>query len=120
MTSSFHFDCIFYYVSEMERAINFYHDVLGFRLISRDVVARFEVDGVLFELVPTADPTKLQGGGNARLALRVDDIERSLQDLQARGIRVSPAENKGTGVLAFLYDPDGNEVCLWQYLSSER
>ncbi len=119
MTSLLHFDCIFYYVSDIERAINFYQDVLGFRLVSRDIVARFEVDGVLFELVPTADSTKLQGRGNARLALRVDDVERSSQELQAHRVRVSPAENKGTGILAFFCDPDGNEICLWQYLSSQ-
>ncbi len=113
---SYHFDCIFYYVSEMERAMRFYSDVLGFRLISRDVVARFEVDGILFELVPATDQSKLQGAGNARLALRVDDIEQASNELRAKGIPVTPAENKGTGVLAFFRDPDDNEICLWQYL----
>lgn len=114
---SYHFDCIFYYVSEMERAMRFYSDVLGFKLVSRDVVARFEVDGILFELVPAADRSKRQGTGNARLALRVDDIQQALNNLRAQGVPVTPAENKGTGILAFFRDPDGNEICLWQYLS---
>jgi len=48
----FHFDCVFHYVSHMDLAIRFYRDILGFKLISRDVVARFDIDGVLFELVP--------------------------------------------------------------------
>lgn len=115
---SFHFDCIFYYVSDMERAITFYRDVLGFQQKSRDVVTRFEIDGVLFELVPTIDPAKLQGCGNARLALRVDDIEAALEHLAAKGILSTPVEDKSTGLLAFIRDPDGNEICLWQYLQS--
>lgn len=40
------FDCVFYYVSDLERSIRFYTDVLGFKLSSRDFVARFFVDGV--------------------------------------------------------------------------
>jgi len=112
----YHFDCIFYYVSEMERAIRFYRDVLGFKFVSRDVVARFEIDGILFELVPATERAKLRGSGNARLALRVDDIEQALEELRARGVQASPAQHKGTGILAFFRDPDGNEICLWQYL----
>ena len=104
----------------MERAIRFYSDVLGFTFVSRDVVARFEVDGILFELVPAPNRSKLQGAGNARLALRVDNIEQALNDLRAQGVPVTPAKNKGTGLLAFLQDPDGNEICLWQYLSPSQ
>jgi catechol 2,3-dioxygenase-like lactoylglutathione lyase family enzyme len=54
----FHFDCVFYYVSEMERAIHFYRDVLGLRFVARDVVARFDIDGVLFELVPATEANR--------------------------------------------------------------
>jgi hypothetical protein len=36
--------------------------VLGLQLVSRDVVARFRVDGVLFELVPTTERRVLSGG----------------------------------------------------------
>jgi catechol 2,3-dioxygenase-like lactoylglutathione lyase family enzyme len=114
----YQFDCVFYYVSEMERAIRFYRDVLGFKFVSRDVVARFDIDGVLLELVAATDRSKLQASGNARLCLRVENIEQALQDLRARGVPTSPAENKGPGALAFLRDPDGNEICLWQYFTA--
>jgi catechol 2,3-dioxygenase-like lactoylglutathione lyase family enzyme len=102
---------------DMERAIRFYQDVFGFRLSSRDVVSRFDVDGILFELVPASTPEHLTGSGNARLALKVDDLESSITDLRKKGISITPIADKGTGLLAFLHDPDGNEICLWQYLS---
>ena len=101
----------------MERAIRFYRDVLGLKFVSRDIVARFDIDGVLLELVPAASSNKLQGSGNARLCLRVENMEQALQDLRALGVATSPAENKGTGALASARDPDGNEICLWQYFS---
>ena len=46
------FDAVFYYTVDIEKSIAFYRDVLGFPLKSRDYVARFDFDGVLFELVP--------------------------------------------------------------------
>jgi catechol 2,3-dioxygenase-like lactoylglutathione lyase family enzyme len=110
------FDCVFYYVSDMDRAIRFYRDVLGFRLVSRDVVTRFDVNGVLFEIVPAHGTSTFRGAGNARLCLRVDDFEEALKALQAKGARTGQAQRKATGVLGSVEDPDGNEICLWQYL----
>ena len=113
--SVFRFDCVFYYVSDLDRAVSFYETVLGFQLASSDDVARFRVDGVLFELVPTNDPALLTGSGNARLTLEVDDIESTLQDLDAKGVRTSDVRTVSNGRVGSLYDPDDNEICVWQY-----
>jgi len=110
-----HFDCVFHYVKDMEAAIRFYRDVLGFVLTSRDAVARFDVDGVLFELVPAPPNGNPRGPGNARLCLSVENVQQALNDLHSKGVRTSAPADKGTGVLASLEDPDGNEICLWQY-----
>jgi len=112
-----HFDCVFYYVSDIERAVSFYGDVLGLKLVSRDVVARFDIDGVLFEIVPTPEKNALlRGGGNARLCLQVENVEETLEDLRTKGVVTGKAQGKGTGLLGWFEDPDGNEICLWQYL----
>ena len=111
----FHFDCIFYYVSDMESAISFYSDVLGLRLTSRDFVARFDIDGVLFELVPTSDKRKREGDGNARLCLKVDEISQAVGYLRMKGVSVSEIQKVENGRLASLEDPEGNEVYVWQY-----
>jgi predicted enzyme related to lactoylglutathione lyase len=110
---TFHFDCVFYYVSDMERALPFYRDVLGLKLVSRDHVARFEVDGVLFEIVPAPHHQSLQGNGNARLCFGVDNVEQALEELKRKGVTTTKAVTK-EGTLGFLHDPDGNEICLWQ------
>jgi len=112
---TFRFDCVFYHVTDLDRAIGFYTSVLGFRLASRDAVARFFVDGVLFELVPATDPDVLSGRGNARLTLAVKRIEAAVEELRAKGVAVSEIRAVSNGRLASLKDPDGNELVLWQY-----
>ena len=109
------FDCVFYYVSDLRRSIRFYSEVLGLGLTSQDLVARFDVDGVLLELVPATDGSKLLGGGNARLCLRVNDIERAVTELRAKGVSVGDLKEVQNGLLAGFEDPDGNELVLWQY-----
>jgi catechol 2,3-dioxygenase-like lactoylglutathione lyase family enzyme len=109
------FDAVYYHVSNMEKSIAFYRDVLGFRLVSRDYVARFDLDGVLFELVPNPPGNALPGTGNARLSLGVSDIQQAARDLRARGVTTTPVKDEPGGKLSYFKDPDGNELCLWQY-----
>lgn len=116
MTSRFRFDCIYYYTSDLDRAVRFYTGVLGFQLASRDVVARFYVDGVLFELVPTTERKRLAGAGNARLVLAVDDLKSAVEFLKSRGAKVSEPHEVQNGWLATLSDADSNELVLWQYV----
>ncbi|MBA3913517.1 MAG: VOC family protein [Acidobacteriales bacterium] len=89
-------------------------DVLGFRLKSRDYVARFDVNGVLFELVPNPPGHEIGGFGNARLSLGVEDIQQAKRSLEARGVKASDPKEEPGGLISFFKDPDGNELCLWQ------
>lgn len=108
------FDAVFYHVADMDKSIRFYRDVLGFCLTSRDYVACFSVDGVLFELVPNAPGNPLPGGGNARLSLGVKDIYEATSALLAKGVPSTPVKEEPGGLLSYFKDPDGNELCLWQ------
>ena len=111
------FDAVYCHVTDVEKSIAFYRDTLGFRLTSRDYVARFEVDGVLFELVPNPPGNALAGTGNARLSLGVTDIQQATRELQARGVVTTPIKQEPGGLISFFKDPDGNELCLWQNVS---
>jgi catechol 2,3-dioxygenase-like lactoylglutathione lyase family enzyme len=109
------FDSVFYRVTDLDRAVLFYRDALGLTLRSRDAVARFDVDGVLLELVPTEGPADAAAGGNARVCFEVDDLERAAAELGGRGVAVGPIRTVANGRLAEFRDPDGNELVLWQY-----
>jgi len=108
------FDAVYYHTSDMAKSIAFYRDVLGFPLVSRDYVARFEIDGVLFELVPIPAGSAVSGSGNARLSLGVKDIHEAVRELQVRGVATTPIKEEPGGLLSYFKDPDGNELCLWQ------
>jgi catechol 2,3-dioxygenase-like lactoylglutathione lyase family enzyme len=99
----------------MERTVSFYSDLLGLKLTSKDVVARFDIDGILFELVPNRNKRKLTGNRNARLCLKVDDISQAVEFLKAKGIHIGEIQKVDNGKLVSFEDPDGNEICLWQY-----
>jgi len=110
----FSFDAVYYHVKYMEKAIAFYRDVLGFPVKSRGYVARFDVDGVLFELVPAHEDESIKGSGNARLSLGVSDIQAAIKYLDSKGVPATPAKEEVGGILSLFHDPDGNELCLWQ------
>jgi catechol 2,3-dioxygenase-like lactoylglutathione lyase family enzyme len=113
------FDTVFYYVTDMEASIAFYRNTLGLPLVSEDFVARFDVDGVLVELVPVPPGSVVPGNGNARLCFSVSDVDETVEQLHARGIETSDIRVKKNGRLAFFHDPDGNELCLWEYARAE-
>jgi catechol 2,3-dioxygenase-like lactoylglutathione lyase family enzyme len=113
------FDAVFYYVTDIDEAIAFYRDTLGLAMVSHDFVARFDLDGVLFELVPVPPGTVVPGNGNARLCFEVANLHETLEQLRSRGISASEIKHKKGGKIAFFRDPDGNELSLWEYDKAE-
>ncbi len=113
------FDTVFYYVTDMEAAITFYRDILGMQMVSRDYVARFDLDGVLIELVPRPPGIVVPGNGNARLCFSVAKLEETLEQLHKHGISTGRIKEKKGGRLALFRDPDGNELSLWEYAQGE-
>lgn len=110
----FSFDAIYYHVAQMDKCIAFYRDILGFPLKSRDYVTRFDVGGVLFELVPAPEGETIAGPGNARLSLGVSSVRAAIDYLASKGVKATPPKPEAGGVLSLFHDPDGNELCLWQ------
>ncbi len=113
------FDAVFYYVTDIEKSIAFYRDGLGLPLVSRDYVARFDLDGVLVELVPLPAGAAVYGNGNARLCFSVRNLQETLDRLHNRGVITSDITEKKDGKIAFFQDPDGNELSLWEYESAD-
>ncbi len=113
--TNFEFGAVSYYVSGLDRAVQFYRDVLGFKFRSRDVVARFDIGAVLFELVPTHDGSKAQVKGNGRLCLKVAISGRRFRNSVPVGSAAEMRKQRETAFSLPFQDPGGNEICLWQY-----
>ena len=111
------------YTRDLERLEAFYTQTLGFPVVRRwDSAGIVFVDGggLWIELTRQdapddgTQPRALdQGVGINHLALQVDDVDQSFQQLAGIGVRVlaAPADYRNVRV-AFLADPDGNVLEL--------
>ena len=57
------FDTVFYYVNDMNRSISFYGETLGLPMLSRDFVARFDINGCCLNWCPPATNRQFQEQG---------------------------------------------------------
>jgi catechol 2,3-dioxygenase-like lactoylglutathione lyase family enzyme len=106
------------YVVDMDRAVAFYTDVLGLRLVFRagDHWATLDAgDGLQLGLHPSGPHTPPAGTpGSITIGLAVDEpLDQVVSALRARDVTVrGPVQDQGALALAFLTDPDGNELYL--------
>ena len=116
-------------VGDLERSLAFYTEVLGMRLLRRKDYpdGRFtlafvgygdESDTAVLELTHNWDICSYEiGTGYGHIALGVEDIHTTCEQMAAKGGRVvrAPGPMKhGTTVIAFVEDPDGYKVELIQ------
>jgi catechol 2,3-dioxygenase-like lactoylglutathione lyase family enzyme len=103
-------------VTDRARAAEFYSGILGLprNPVTHDEWPEFETENVV---LLTSTPEQ-KGGGDYRpeydVALRVDDVQESMERLQGAGVEFLFAEVYDSGVchMAFFKDPDGNGLML--------
>ena len=114
-------------VSEMARSVEFYRDRLGIPL-------KFE-SPEWTEFLTGATTLALHGGGIPRqsrgasadkdagtcsIGFNVDDVDKTYQELKAKGINfvMPPTQREGEGIkLAVCIDPDGLPISFAQMIS---
>src|SRR6266550_485760 len=103
---------VFYRVSEMDAAVRFYTEVLGFGLKLRDGDrwAAFDVGGVTLG-VEGGTPG---GPGGATVSLRVDGLDAVVADLGSNGADVGDIQSGPHERKAALRDPAGNQLVLYE------
>ena len=72
-------------------------------------------DGTMLELIPAeGEPaeTAMRTPGIRHLAIKVDDFDEGVKDLQAKGIEIIEFVEAGPNRLAFFLDPEGNILHL--------
>ena len=116
-----------YMVDDVEAAIAWYTQHLGFEVISSAAPAFADVKRGSLRLLlsgpkssagrPMPDGEQPKPGGWNRIHLVVDDLEAEVARLRAAGVRFpgAPEPQSWGGLLATLRDPAGNEIQLVQY-----
>ena len=120
-------------VGDLDRAIGFYTEVLGMRLLRRKDYpdGRFtnvfvgygdETNEAVVELTHNWDTKSYElGTGFGHLAVEVDDAYKACADIKKRGgkvVREAGPMKHGTTVIAFAEDPDGYKIELVQRKSA--
>jgi catechol 2,3-dioxygenase-like lactoylglutathione lyase family enzyme len=103
-------------VTDVDRAVAFYRDVLGMAFIFQfPGMAFFDLDGIRLMLV---EPEGRAFGGESTIYYRVDQIDAAVAALEARGVAFDdrPHEVHRDEAhelwMAFFRDPDGNVLAL--------
>jgi lactoylglutathione lyase len=119
-------------VGNLDRSLAFYSELLGMRVLRKKDYpgGRFtlafvgygdEADHTVVELTHNWDTDHYDvGTGFGHLALGVDDIYRSCDELRAKGAKITrePGPMKhGGSEIAFIEDPDGYKIELIQLRS---
>ena len=107
------------YVSNMDRAVRFYSEILGLKLAYRfgDRWASLEVGkGLTIGLHPASEQMPAGVKGSMTIGLELSGpIEDAMKTLTAKGVRFLSVANEGkAGKFAHFEDPDGNIVYIAQ------
>jgi catechol 2,3-dioxygenase-like lactoylglutathione lyase family enzyme len=106
------------YVTDLDRAVTFYTEVLGLRLAFRAGDHWASIDagsGLMLGLHPASERGPAPGhSGSITVGLAVDEpLDRVVTTLAERGLTVhGPVGDEGMLKLAFFSDPDGNDLYL--------
>ncbi len=111
-------------VGDLDKSIAFYTEVLGMKLLRRKdypdgkytlafVGYGEEAEGAVIELTYNWGVAQYDlGTGYGHVAIQVDDIRKTCEDVAAKGGKVvyGPAQHGGGSWIAFVADPDGYRI----------
>lgn len=110
-------DHVYYWTRDMDRAVAFYTEVVGFTLVHRagGEWAEMEAGPVRFALHGSAAEREMPGSGT--VVLRVEDLDEARAALESQGVRFDAyvGEVEDLARFATFRDPDANPVQLIEY-----
>jgi lactoylglutathione lyase len=104
------------FVSSLERAVEFYRDVLCLPLRAQGGFgAEFATgEGRLAVHEAVHPESKALVGRHTGLTFRVDGLLHFCGDLHAKGVKfIAEPTQQDFGIMAMIADPDGNVMALW-------
>ena len=116
-------------VKNLEEAVNFYETAIGLKAVGYETVAEQKVKVAFLpcgdselELLESTEPDgpiarfiEKNGPGIQHVAIRVDDIEKALEELKEKGVRLidqTPRYGAGNARIAFVHPKATGGVLL--------
>lgn len=109
-------DFVAYQVRDLDRAVEFYRDMLGLKLESRwqNVYAEFDVAGTAFGLLAGQEPAHASGV----VAFNVPNMDQAVAELEQKGVKCHHVEDTPVCRMGSFTDPDGNDFMLHEKLKA--
>ena len=110
------------YVDDMDKAVEFYCEKLGFKEVERydgGCIVRLENEGppVILEKVEKAGRVEYPGHSQVILGVETDNIEKTSEDLKGKGVEFLHDKPQAfvAGHVMAMRDPSGNVLELLQF-----
>jgi len=116
---------VVFYVSDLERSLGFYRDLLGFKEVGRAfggsaaalTSGRTHHELLLIEIGPAPRPSSERRLGLYHIGIKVgdslDELRAAKRELDTAGVAVTGMSDHTVSQSLYLADPDGNEVELY-------
>ena len=101
-------------VSEMEKSLVFYKDILGLPIKSQsEAWTEFFVNGTVLAWHPAENKTKLKTGISILIGFMVSDLETNVKKLKENKVKFfKEAKEEPFGKHAIIEDPDGHLISI--------
>ena len=109
------FELVLIIVSDMNRSVAFYRDVLGLKLqFQSSGWSQFDVGGVGLGLHPPGEHAHVNPKSGISFGFTSPDLEKTLADLAKHNVQVIQREQNEHVNVAVVADPDGYGVMINQ------
>jgi lactoylglutathione lyase len=105
---------VYLYVSDMERSLRFYRDVLGIPLEGDGDWQEAALGGTRFALHRSHEGIGKLSSGTVHIDLEVANVEAASERLRNLGLAVTEVMRDEWGAAVQVLDPDGYELYLFQ------
>ena len=105
---------VYLYVTDMERSLRFYRDLLGIPLEGDEDWAEAALGGTRFALHATHEGIGELSAGTIHVSLEVADADAAAERLRAEGVVTRETMRDEWGTAVEVVDPDGYRVYLFQ------
>lgn len=105
---------VYVYVSDIERSIGFYRDILGIPLEGDEHWVEATLGGTRFALHATHEGIGKLSSGTIHVSLEVADADAAAERLREAGIEVQESMRDEWGTALEVVDPDGYRIYLFQ------
>jgi predicted enzyme related to lactoylglutathione lyase len=105
---------VYLYVSDMERSLGFYRDLLGLPLVGDGDWQEATLGGTRFALHKAHEGIGRLSSGTIHVSLEVADIDAAAERVRRAGVDVKETMRDEWGTAVQVVDPDGYELYLFQ------